>query len=117
MERPYSKKVQTRLLRALSDLIILRFLDGEPMHGYKVISKFRKTFGVYFGPSTIYPLLNALEREGYVKSEWETMSGRPRRVYRLTATGKNLLGLTEETLDLIRRKLDSKVLTASPPLL
>ena len=37
-------------------MIILQFLDQEPMHGYQVITKIRKNFGVYFGPSTVYPL-------------------------------------------------------------
>jgi hypothetical protein len=35
----------------------------QPMHGYQIITKIRKTFGVYFGPSTIYPLLGALEKK------------------------------------------------------
>ncbi len=32
--------------------------------------KSAKTYGVYFGPSTIYPLLALLEKKGYVKSVW-----------------------------------------------
>ncbi len=48
-------------------MIILQFLNAEPMHGYQVISKIRKNFGIYFGPSTIYPLLGTLEKKGYVE--------------------------------------------------
>jgi len=64
------KEVSTKLMKGLLDLIILQFLSTEPMHGYQIITKIRKSFGVYFGPSTVYPLLNALEKKGFVKSEW-----------------------------------------------
>lgn len=100
----YTRQVRIKLTKGLLELIILSLLNAKPTHGYQLISDIRKTFGVYFGPSTIYPLLNALEKGGYVKSEW-SMIERPRKVYKLTATGQNLLSLTEETLNLIYRKL------------
>jgi hypothetical protein len=52
----YQKEIQTKLTKGLLDMIILQFLDQEPMHCYQLITKIRKNFGVYFGPSTIYPL-------------------------------------------------------------
>ena len=64
------KEVSTKLMKGLLDLIILQFLSTQPMHGYQIITKIRKNFGVYFGPSTIYPLLSTLEKKGFVKSEW-----------------------------------------------
>ncbi|HDI07289.1 MAG TPA: PadR family transcriptional regulator [Candidatus Bathyarchaeota archaeon] len=100
-----NKQVQTKLLKGLLDLVILQFLKNEPMHGYQIITKIRKNFGVYFGPSTIYPMLNQLEKEGYVKSEWNLESERPKKVYSLTTEGHNLLNFTEDSLNLICRKL------------
>jgi len=100
-----SKEVQVKLMKGLLDLIILQFMSAQPMHGYQIITKIRKTFGVYFGPSTIYPLLNALEKKGYVKSEWNMSSERPRKVYRLTTEGQNLLNFTEDSLNFICRKI------------
>jgi len=100
-----NKKVQTKLLKGLLDLVILQFLKNEPMHGYQIITKIRKNFGVYFGPSTIYPMLNQLEKEGYVKSEWNVDNERPKKVYSLTSEGHNLLNFTEDSLNLICRKL------------
>jgi len=100
-----SKEVQTKLMKGLLDLIILQFLNGQPMHGYQIITKIRKTFGVYFGPSTIYPLLNMLEKKNYVKSEWNMCSERPRKVYKLTTEGQNLLNFTEDSLNFICRKI------------
>ena len=100
-----SKEVQVKLMKGLLDLIILQFLNSQPMHGYQVITKIRKTFGVYFGPSTIYPLLNALEKKGYVKSEWDMSNERPRKVYKLTTEGQSLLNFTEDSLNFICRKI------------
>jgi len=100
-----SKEVQVKLMKGLLDLIVLQFLSSQPMHGYQIITKIRKAFGVYFGPSTIYPLLNALEKKRYVKSEWNMNNERPRKVYKLTSEGQNLLNFTEDSLNFICRKI------------
>jgi PadR family transcriptional regulator PadR len=100
-----SKEVQVKLMKGLLDLIVLQFLSSQPMHGYQIITKIRKTFGVYFGPSTIYPLLGTLENKGYVKSEWNMSNERPRKVYKLTTEGQNLLNFTEDSLNFICRKI------------
>jgi PadR family transcriptional regulator PadR len=99
------KEVQVKLMKGLLDLIILQFLNTQPMHGYQVITKIRKTFGVYFGPSTIYPLLATLEKKGFVNSEWNMNNERPRKIYKLTTEGQNILNFTENSLNLICRKI------------
>jgi DNA-binding PadR family transcriptional regulator len=99
------KEVSTKLMKGLLDMIILQYLSGEPMHGYQVITKIRKNFGVYFGPSTIYPLLGALEKKGYVDSKWNMNFERPRKIYNLTADGQSMLNFTEESLNFICRKI------------
>lgn len=93
------------MMKGLLDLIVLQFLNSQPMHGYQVITRIRKTFGIYFGPSTIYPLLNALEKKGYVKSEWNMSNKRPQKVYKLTSEGQRLLETTEKSLNFICRKI------------
>jgi len=105
----FQKEVQTKLTKGLLDLIVLQFLDSQPMHGYQIITKIRRSFGVYFGPSTIYPLLASLEKKGHVESKWNMESERPRKVYELTSQGKNLLGFTENSLSLICKKMMSDV--------
>lgn len=100
-----SKEVQVKLMKGLLDLIVLQFLNAKPTHGYQVITRIRKNFGVYFGPSTIYPLLNTLEKKGYVKSDWDMSNERPRKVYTLTTEGRNLLNFTEDSLNFICRKI------------
>ena len=100
-----TKEVQAKLMKGLLDLIVLQFLNGQPMHGYQIITRIRKTFGVYFGPSTIYPLLGTLEKKRFVKSEWDMSTERPRKVYRLTTEGQSLLNFTEDSLNFICRKI------------
>jgi PadR family transcriptional regulator PadR len=101
------KEIQVKLMKGLLDLIVLQFLSSQPMHGYQVITKIRKTFGVYFGPSTIYPLLATLEKKGYVNSEWNMTTERPRKIYNLTNDGQSLLDFTENSLSFICRKIGS----------
>ena len=99
------KEAQTKLMKGLLDLVVLQLLNQQPMHGYQIITKIRKSFGVYFGPSTIYPLLGTLEKKGQVTSIWNMDTERPRKVYRLTNEGQNLLTFTEESLNLICRRI------------
>src|SRR3972149_11526951 len=99
------KEVQTKLMKGLLDLIVLQFLNSQPMHGYQVITKIRKCFGVYFGPSTIYPSLCNLEKKGYVSSVWNMDTERPRKVYQLKNDGENLLNFTEDSLNFICRRI------------
>ena len=101
----FKKEVQTKLTKGLLDLIVLQFLDSKPMHGYQIISKVRKIFGVYFGPSTVYPLLASMEKKGHVESRWKMEGERPKKVYELTSSGKNLLGFSENSLNLIFKQM------------
>ena len=100
------KEVQVKLAKGLLDLIVLQFLNSEPMHGYQIITKIRRSFGVYFGPSTIYPLLSSLEKKGFVSSEWNMETERPRKIYKLTTEGANLLNFTESSLSFICKKIN-----------
>ena len=101
------KDIQVKLVRGLLDVVVLQLLRAHPMHGYQIIMSLRKNFGVYFGPSTIYPLLCLLEEKGYIKSEWNLESDRPRKVYNITPQGSDLLNFSEESLGQIYRKLTS----------
>jgi PadR family transcriptional regulator PadR len=94
-----------KLAKGLLDLIILQMLNNQPMHGYEVIIKIRKSFGVYFGPSTIYPLLSSLEKKSYIASQWDISKQRPRKVYKLTSDGQAMLNFTGSSLNLLCKKI------------
>jgi DNA-binding PadR family transcriptional regulator len=102
------KEVSNKLTKGLLDLIILQFLSAQPMHGYQIITKIRKNYGVNFGPSTIYPLLNTLEKKNFVKSQWDMSFDRPRKMYQLTTNGQSMLNFTEESLNMICRKISAQ---------
>jgi len=119
MDAKNQKETQTKLTKGLLDMIILQHLEKEDMYGYQLITSIRKNFGVYFGPSTIYPLLGHLEKKGTVSSAWNMNSARPQKVYQLTPQGKELLNVTQNTLIMICHtiSLESSIKTHQPQIL
>ena len=79
------------------DLLVLSVLKSGEAHGYEVIAELRRrSEGEFDLPEgTVYPALHRLEREGLLSSDWATLEGRRRRVYRLTARGVE--ALTEQS--------------------
>ena len=100
------KKVDKQLTKGLFDIVVLVFLRSESMHGYKIIKSIRRKFGIYFGPSTIYPYLNDLEEKGYIKSQWNLNNDRPRKVYSLTPEGSSILIGIEQSFNSICLRLN-----------
>jgi PadR family transcriptional regulator, regulatory protein PadR len=119
MNNNYQKETQTKLTKGLLDMIVLKYLNEESMHGYQMITKIRKGFGVYLGPSTVYPLLGLLEKKGYVTSVWNMCTVRPRKMYKLTNEGKNVLHFAENSLKLIVKNMgtDDKIRMQAAPLI
>jgi len=54
-------------------------------------------------------LLNTLEKKGLLKSEWNTNTVKPRKIYNLRSNGQNLLNFSEEYLNLICRKMEYQI--------
>jgi PadR family transcriptional regulator PadR len=106
MNNQTMRKAEIKLVRGLLDLVVLGLLKEKSIHGYGVITSIRQKFGVYFGPSTVYPLLGELETKGYIKSEWDLTHDRPRKVYSLTTEGHSLLNGAEESLYQICNRLN-----------
>ena len=71
------------------DLLLLSILERDPAHGYGLVEALReRSEGAFeLAEGTIYPALYRLERQGLVASTWDTVGGRKRRMYRLTARG------------------------------
>ena len=119
MNNNYQKETQTKLSKGLLDMIVLKYLNEESMHGYQMITKIRKGFGVYLGPSTVYPMLGLLEKKGYVTSVWNMFAVRPRKMYKLTNEGKNVLNFAENSLKLMVKNMgtDDKIRMQVAPLI
>lgn len=78
--------------------MLLAVLEGEPCHGYAVISSLRqRSDGEFDLPEgTIYPALHRLEKAGLIGSRWEASDGRRRRVYSLSGPGARTLQASRE---------------------
>ena len=100
------KDFRHSIIKALLPHIILSLMQEKPMHGYAIIITIRKKYRpAYFGPSTIYPLLNELEHDGLVQSKWNMgCEGiqRPRKTYEITTKGRAWLVQTDTALESCR---------------
>jgi PadR family transcriptional regulator PadR len=82
----------------MSDLIRLHILhhavQGE-LYGHWMIEELRR-HGYNVSPGTLYPMLHALERKGYLKSRTEGAGPKARRVYRATPLGRKALAAAKD---------------------
>ena len=99
-----SKKQKTDLLRGTLDLLVLRILALEPLHGIAIADRIRQvtqgTFNVQAG--SLFPALHRLEQEGWIAGEW-TMTPDRRRIksYTLTPSGRKQLSAERKQWDRI----------------
>ncbi|MBL8211275.1 MAG: PadR family transcriptional regulator [Bryobacterales bacterium] len=85
------------LLQGTLDLLILRTLALQPLHGVGIADRLEQvTNGVFVvGPGSLFPALHRLADRGWISGEWgELQTGRRAKVYALTAAGRKRL--TEE---------------------
>ena len=85
---------KTDLLRGTLDLLILRTLELEPLHGVAIADRIHQVTGGTFEvqPGSLFPALHRLEQEGWITGEWTT-NEKNRRVksYTLTSSGRRHL--------------------------
>jgi transcriptional regulator len=85
---------QTDALRGSLDLLVLKTLSLEPMHGWGISQRVQQiSKGVLdVNQGSLYPALQRLEKEGLITSEWgKTDNNRRARYYRLTTSGRRAL--------------------------
>ena len=84
----------TDLVQGTLDLLILKVIALEPMHGWAIAQRIRQISGdvLQVGQSALYPSLHKLEQNGWITSEW-AMSDNNRRAkyYTLTKAGQKAL--------------------------
>jgi PadR family transcriptional regulator PadR len=80
-------------LRGHLDSMILAVLENEPRHGYAIIEALSVRSGgeLDLPTGTVYPALRRLEAAGYLDSTWSDASGRRRRTYKLSRSGRKVL--------------------------
>lgn len=80
-----------RFVKAFLDVLILKLVEAESAWGYEIIKKTEMMYNVKLRHGALYPMLNQLETQGYVKSRRELQKGRARRIYEITDKGEQLL--------------------------
>jgi PadR family transcriptional regulator, regulatory protein PadR len=86
------------LLQGTLDLLILKTLALEPIHGYGVAVRIQQISKdvLRVNQGSLYPALRRLERKGWIEAEWrDSENNRRARYYKLTKAGRKQLG--EET--------------------
>jgi transcriptional regulator len=86
---------QTDALRGSLDLLVLKTLSLEPMHGWGISQRVQQLSdgALEMNQGSLYPALQRLEKEGLITSAWGTTDNNRRaRYYRLTARGRRMLG-------------------------
>src|ERR1700704_1319519 len=92
------------VIQGTLDLLILKTLSLEPMHGFGIARRVEQiSKGVFkVNPGSLLTALQRLERAGSVDAEWrQTENSRRARIYRITRAGKKQLEL--QTADWTRR--------------
>jgi PadR family transcriptional regulator, regulatory protein PadR len=92
---PLAPRPQTDALRGSLDLLILKTLSLEPMHGWGLSQRVQQiSKGVLeVNQGSLYPALQRLEKAALITSEWGTTDNNRRACYyRLSAAGRRALG-------------------------
>ena len=87
---------------------ILFHASEAPVYGVALMEELGR-HGYRVGPGTLYPILHALEREGYLRREHRVVDGRIRKYYRITPAGRRILERAQAQL----RELVGEVLPVS----
>jgi len=88
------------LLKGTLDLLVLRTLQLEPLHGAAIADRiFQTTRGTFqIKAGSLFPALHRLEQDGWIEGTWETLpNGRRIKSYRLTREGRRHLSAEKAT--------------------
>ena len=87
------------LLQGTLDMLILKALQHEPMHGFGISVRIRQMSDevLQVEQGSLYPALYRLEDQGWIKSEWGISdNNRKAKFYELTAAGRKQLNAEKE---------------------
>jgi len=88
------------VLQGTLDLLILKALSLEPMHGWGISQRLQQISRevLQVNPGSLYPALERLQDRGWIAADWgQTENNRRAKYYRLTAAGRKQLGVETDT--------------------
>jgi len=83
---PEFKAFETEMNRGFLQILVLTVLDSK-MYGYGMI-KHLSELGYGVEENTLYPLLRRLEKNGWIRGEWDVSEDRPKKFYVITDQGR-----------------------------
>ena len=89
----------TDMIRGTLDMLILKVLSIEPMHGWGICERIQQMSreALQVNQGSLYSSLHRLTREGWIRSEWKmTENNRRARYYDLTRAGEGQLGVEHQ---------------------
>lgn len=89
-------------LQGALDLLILKTLQREPMHGYGIAQRIQQISedALRVEEGSLYPALHRIEQQGWIAAEWRATESRRRaKYYRLTPAGRKQLAREEVNWD------------------
>ncbi len=90
------------LLQGTLDLLILKTIAREPLHGWGIAKRIQILSNevLSVGQGSLYPALHRLEQQGWIEAEWKDSDlGRPAKFYRMTREGSRQLERELQTWD------------------
>ena len=105
------------LLQGTLDMLVLKALQLEPMHGWGITERIEQWSEnvLQLGQGTLYPALYRLERQGLIRSEWMTTENNRRaRFYKLTASGRKQLAEERRNWERLSRGVNLVLDTTIP---
>ncbi len=101
------ENLRLELRRGIVVLAVLSQMDTA-RYGYSLIQQLAEK-GLDIEEGTLYPLLRRLEKQGLLESEWEVGESRPRKYYRISPMGREVLTTLatdwRETVEVMRKIL------------
>jgi transcriptional regulator len=97
------------LLQGTLDLLILRIVALEPLHGYGIVRRIEQMSGeaLQIRQGSLYPALYRMEQRGLLTADWKTNeSGKDAKYYRLTKEGRRALQQETEGWKRLRAAID-----------
>ena len=98
MSGTYRKEIVQHIIRNLLEIQLLRIVQTQPTWGYQIKKQVEEQFSMKIRHGALYPTLKTLEQRGFLDCRKERKSGRARKVYVVTAQGKEYLKTYREVI-------------------
>ena len=102
------RKLRKEIRAGIYSYLVLKILESGEMHGYAIRKLFEKLTSGRFvpGEGALYDILKSLQKRGLVESFW-VMDVRPRKCYRLTELGREVLRELKDEISLLKKVIET----------